>query len=90
MRPWSRIGSSDVTVTCISQGELRPFSSTLSLAMADDISIRSSNAMPKAVRKAIAETIQDMQELGITCLEDAQRYVEDMFESGKRGGEESW
>ncbi|KAG7530653.1 hypothetical protein FFLO_04879 [Filobasidium floriforme] len=50
----------------------------------------SSNAMPKAVRKAIAETIQDMQELGITCLEDAQRYVEDMFESGKRGGEESW
>lgn len=46
--------------------------------------------MPKAVRKAIAETIQDMQELGITCLEDAQRYVEDMFESGKRGGEESW
>ena len=46
--------------------------------------------MPKAVRKAIADSIEGMQDMGINSAEDAQRYVEDMFESGKRGGEESW
>jgi len=49
---------------------------------------RSSNAMPKAVRKAVAESIVGCSE--IDNMEDAERYVEDMFESGKRGGEESW
>jgi hypothetical protein len=46
--------------------------------------------MPKAVRKAVAESIVGCSDAGIVDMEDAERYVEDMFESGKRGGEESW
>lgn len=46
--------------------------------------------MPKAVRRAVAESISASPELGIDTLEDAERYVEEMFESGSRGGEESW
>ncbi len=49
---------------------------------------RSSNAMPREVREAIAWCISadgsgDMGE------EEAKAYVEEMFEDG-RGGEESW
>jgi hypothetical protein len=46
--------------------------------------------MPKAVRKAIAESIASVEEGKISSMEDAERYVEAMFESGRRGGEESW
>jgi hypothetical protein len=76
--------------TCTSQGKPRPFFPASLVALLTTDLNSSSNAMPKAVRKAIAEAIEDMQDMGITCVEDAQRYVEDMFESGKRGGEESW
>ncbi|GHJ86425.1 hypothetical protein NliqN6_2827 [Naganishia liquefaciens] len=50
----------------------------------------SSNAMPKAVRAAIAWSISTESGEGILDREAADRYVEDMFMSGKRGGEESW
>lgn len=46
--------------------------------------------MPKSVRKAVAECIADATDLGIHGLEQAEQYVQDMFDSGKRGGEESW
>ena len=54
------------------------------------IAFRSSNAMPKAVRAAIAWSISTESGEGILDREAADRYVEDMFMSGKRGGEESW
>lgn len=51
---------------------------------------RSSNAMPKAVRAAVAWSISTGSGEGILAREEADKYVEDMFMSGTRGGEESW
>ncbi|KAJ9116945.1 hypothetical protein QFC22_004603 [Naganishia vaughanmartiniae] len=50
----------------------------------------SSNAMPKQVRSAVAWSISDESGEGDISREEADRYVEDMFMSGTRGGEESW
>lgn len=50
--------------------------------------IRSSNAMPREVREAVAWCISGSG-AGDMGEEEANMYVEEMFESG-RGGEESW
>jgi len=52
------------------------------------IESRSSNAMPREVREAIAWCIS-VDGSGDLGGEEAREYVEDMFEGG-RGGEESW
>ena len=49
---------------------------------------RSSNAMPREVRAAIAWCIST-EGAGAFSMDEAEKYVEEMFESG-RGGEESW
>ncbi len=50
----------------------------------------SSNAMPKAVRAAIAWCLSEVSGVGSLKADEAVQYVEQMFESGNRGGEESW
>ncbi|KAJ9101001.1 hypothetical protein QFC20_005285 [Naganishia adeliensis] len=50
----------------------------------------SSNAMPKAVRAAVAWSISTESGEGELSREAADRSIEDMFMSGTRGGEESW
>jgi hypothetical protein len=49
---------------------------------------RSSNAMPKEVRATIAWCLS-REGAGTMGKEDAEAFVEEMFEDG-RGGEESW
>lgn len=46
--------------------------------------------MPKAVRAAVAWSISLASPVGRLTAADADEYVEKMFESGLRGGEESW
>jgi hypothetical protein len=46
--------------------------------------------MPKAVRAAVAWSISNESGEGELSREAADRYIEDMFMSGTRGGEESW
>jgi hypothetical protein len=50
--------------------------------------LRSSNAMPKLVREALAWCIST-DGAGDLDAEEASAYVEGMFNEG-RGGEESW
>ena len=49
---------------------------------------RSSNAMPKEVRAAIAWCLT-VEGAGTMDKDQAEAFVEEMFEDG-RGGEESW
>jgi sulfite reductase alpha subunit-like flavoprotein len=51
-----------------------------------DTDVRSSNAMPREVREAIAWCIEQG---GQYDEEGAKAYVDNMFDTG-RGGEESW
>lgn len=46
--------------------------------------------MPKAVRSAVAWSISTDSGEGVLDRDAADKYVEEMFMSGKRGGEESW
>lgn len=52
------------------------------------LTISSSNAMPKSVREALAWCIST-EGAGDMSVEAAEQYVEGMFDQG-RGGEESW
>lgn len=49
---------------------------------------RSSNAMPKEVRAAVAWCLSN-EGAGTMAIQQAEAFVEEMFEDG-RGGEESW
>jgi hypothetical protein len=46
--------------------------------------------MPKAVRAALAWCISTESGYGLLSSEEAAAYVEDMFELGGRGAEETW
>lgn len=80
--------------TCISLGKFSPAqslfmnSSTCHGLYSDMVDRRSSNAMPREVREALAWCIS-IEGAGDLSIETATAYIEDMFESG-RGGEESW